>query len=218
MDYERVFITFAVNICSFKIMSPRITRLRKVLNPPVIAGFKPYGPETGKPDAEPVFLLYEEYEALRLCDYDKYNHFQASELMGVSRPTFSRIYSSSRQKLATCFVEGRQIIIEGGKVYFDSDWYHCKKCKCYFNNPEKEKEIKLCPLCRSRQVSSFDYDNSDSETVSTPTDRYCICPECGIQQAHQPGIPCAHQLCPNCNTLMKRKGTPGCRTLKPQII
>ena len=70
-------------------------------------------------------LLYEEYEALRLCDYSMENHNRASEIMEVSRPTFTRIYASARQKLASAFVEGRQIVIEGGKVYFDSDWHIC---------------------------------------------------------------------------------------------
>ena len=102
-------------------MSPRVKLIRKVLNPPLIAGFKPYGPESANHNQEPVFLLYEEYEALRLCDYDNYNHLNASVIMGISRPTFTRIYSSTRRKIAQAFVEGRQISIEGGNVYFDSD-------------------------------------------------------------------------------------------------
>ena len=119
-------------------MSPRIKRPRKILNPPVIKGFKPYGSDSANQNTEPVFLLFEEYEALRLCDYDMINHLPASEIMGISRPTFTRIYSAARQKIAKAFVEGRQISIEGGKVYYDSDWYNCNKCGCDFNNPEKE--------------------------------------------------------------------------------
>lgn len=198
-------------------MSPRITRPRKVLNPPVIVGFKPYGPEAGKHESEPVFLLYEEYEALRLCDYDNYNHFQASELMGVSRSTFSRIYSSSRQKIAKSFVEGKQIIVEGGKVYFDSDWYHCENCNCYFNNPEREKEVENCPLCSSWFVIGFDYDNTLRESETLAGTDECICPECGYTQPHQIGKPCSRQFCPDCKSLMGRKGTHDCRTVKTQI-
>jgi uncharacterized protein len=141
-------------------MSPRIKVLRKVSNPPVIKGFKPYGSELGKQNSGFVNLLYEEYEAMRLSDYDKLNHQQASVMMGVSRPTFTRIYASALHKTAKAFVEGKQIIIEGGKVYFDSDWYHCKKCDCYFNNPEKEKTVENCPLCNNINVYKFDYENS----------------------------------------------------------
>lgn len=138
-------------------MSPRIRVLRKVLNPPLINGFKPYGQQSEKPDLEPVNLLYEEYEAIRLSDYLKLNHYQASVRMAVSRPTFTRIYASALQKVALAFVEGRQITIKGGEVYFESNWYHCSKCKSYFSNPEKDKTIENCSLCGSQQVNEFDY-------------------------------------------------------------
>jgi len=146
-------------------MSPRIKTPRKVQNLPLVKGFKPYGPNSGKQKDEPVILLYEEYEALRLCDYEMCNHHQASVLMGVSRPTFTRIYASALQKIAKAFVEGRQISIEGGKVYFDSDWYHCDECDCYFNNPEKEKEIKNCPLCGNQGIAPFSSEMKMNETM-----------------------------------------------------
>jgi predicted DNA-binding protein (UPF0251 family) len=136
-------------------MSPRPFRLRKVRNPPIISGFKPYGNKKNSGKAESVFLNLEEYEALRLCDYEMMNHHQASVLMGVSRPTFTRIYSKARQKIAEALVLGKQIIIEGGKVYFDSEWYSCNACGCYFNNPEKLEEIKECPLCKSINISKI---------------------------------------------------------------
>ena len=195
-------------------MSPRKKVLRKVLNPPIVKGFKPYGPELGKQNLEFVNLLYEEYEALRLCDYDMSNHHQASVMMGVSRPTFTRIYASALQKIAKAFVEGRQIAIEGGKVYFDSNWYHCKKCSCYFNNPEKEKTVKNCPLCGSQQVKEYDYDNNYEDAADKRSKDICICPTCGFKHEHKHGRPCNHELCPKCNTAMKRKGSPNFKNLK----
>ncbi len=101
-------------------------------------------------------MLLEEYEALKLCDYDMLNHELASHAMQVSRPTFTRVYSAARQKIAKAFVEGRPIAIEGGKVYFDSNWYHCKSCDCFFNNPEMDKKITACPLCGSDRFSNYD--------------------------------------------------------------
>jgi len=79
--------------------------------------------------------------------------------MEVSRPTFTRIYSSARQKMAKAIVEGLKITIEGGKVYFDSNWYHCNKCNCDFNNPEKNIEISKCPLCGSYKIDAHDINN-----------------------------------------------------------
>ncbi len=128
-------------------MSPRNKIARKILNPPPVKGFKPFGPLATKGVQATVYLHYEEYEALRLSDYDGLNHHQASEMMNVSRPTFTRVYASALKKIAKAFVEGRQITIEGGKVYFDSEWYFCHVCGCYFNNPEKEEEITQCALC-----------------------------------------------------------------------
>jgi len=137
-------------------MSPRTKTLRKVLSPPIIKGFNPYGSEAGKPPAEPVLLMLEEYEALRLCDYDGFNQLQASVMMGVSRPTFTRIYAAALQKIARAFVEGRRLSIKGGKVYFDSDWFYCHSCKCYFNNPDKDKKLEQCPLCGKSDFVPFD--------------------------------------------------------------
>jgi len=186
-------------------MSPRIKILRKVSSPPIIKGFKPYGPDSGKLNSEPVLLLYEEYEALRLCDYDRCNHHQASVMMSVSRSTFTRIYASALQKIASAFVEGRRISIEGGKVYFDSDWYQCTGCNCYFNNPEKDKMINKCPLCGNSQIINFDFTNDvEDETIKQYNDT-CICPNCGFEQEHQYGKPCNHHVCPKCKNLMRRK-------------
>ena len=143
-------------------MSPRIKTLRKVVSPPIIKGFKPFGPESSKVHTEMVYLLYEEYEALRLCDYDGYSQLQASGMMGVSRPTLTRIYASALKKIAKAFVEGRMITIKGGQVYFDSDWYHCDACNCFFNNPDKDLKMECCPLCGQKEYHSTDTFNPNA--------------------------------------------------------
>ena len=88
--------------------------MRKVVAPPGFRGYKPYGNRHGK--KEHVDLLYEEYEAIKLADYDIMHHQQASELMGISRPTVTRIYASARKKIAEALTEGKAISIEGGPV------------------------------------------------------------------------------------------------------
>jgi len=35
----------------------------------------------------------------------------------------------------------------------------------------------------------------------------CICPKCGFQAAHLPGVPCREQRCPKCNAVMVRQGS-----------
>jgi predicted Fe-Mo cluster-binding NifX family protein len=34
---------------------------------------------------------------------------------------------------------------------------------------------------------------------------YCTCPQCGHQEAHQRGVPCVEQKCPQCGTAMTRQ-------------
>ena len=187
-------------------MSPRIKKLRKVLNPPPVKGFKPYGGDSEAKRASVVTIHYEEYEALRLCDYDKYNHHQASVLMGVSRPTFTRIYAYAREKIATAFVEGRQISVDGGKVYFDSDWYHCSSCSSYFNNSDREIEIENCPLCGSDKIKGHEPDEEEKADSADYCNDQCECPTCGYQKEHRFGKPCSQEICPKCNTRMKRMG------------
>lgn len=199
-------------------MSPRIKTLRKVVNLPIIKGFKPYGQDSGNRNAELVYLLLEEYEALRLSDYDKCNHHQASVMMCVSRPTFTRIYASALQKIAKAFVEGKQIAIEGGKVYFDSDWYQCTKCHCFFNNPEKDKAIENCPLCGNYEIKGFEIVNTFEENDSENCIDFCICKNCGNEQEHQKGMPCSQQICLKCGSPMKRKVSQNCNLLIKQII
>jgi predicted DNA-binding protein (UPF0251 family) len=187
-------------------MSPRRTNWRKLVEPPKIKGFKPYGPEINTL-SEPVFLLFEEYEALKLCDYDQMNHHQASAVMNVSRPTFTRIYASARQKMATAFVEGRTISIEGGKVYFDSSWYLCESCRCHFNNPDATNTIECCPLCGSDKIRPAQEELDVCQSNNAEFDQ-CVCPKCGYEKQHQFGNPCAQEPCPNCNALMRRKRKP----------
>ena len=100
-------------------MSPRPKLIRKINHHPVVSGFKPYGFLPDKKVSGSVFLHYEEYESIRLCDYEKLSQQEASVYMNVSRPTLSRIYTSARNKIAQAFVEGKRLIIEGGKVVFN---------------------------------------------------------------------------------------------------
>ena len=205
-----MFITFVVNYCSL-FMSPRPLRLRKISNPPIISGFKPYGNRKSEGEPGTVFLHIEEYEALRLCDYNMLNHHQASETMDISRPTLTRIYARARQKIAEALVLGKQIIIEGGKIYFDSEWYSCKACGCFFNNPDKQEEIKECPLCKSNNFTNYEQNYDEPEETLTGCNNICICPNCGFEQPHRFGCPCKEEICPKCRHNLVRKGTPHSR-------
>lgn len=128
---------------------PRRIRLRKVVAPPSFRGYKPYG--INGSSKETVELLYEEYEALKLADYDLMNHKEASEIMGVSRPTFARIYESARRKIARALVETKEIKTVFGNAWLDKNWYECIVCHARFTIPRTLKEHK-CPLCSTEKI------------------------------------------------------------------
>ena len=120
---------------------------RKIENPPVMEGFRPFGiPFT---DLEPIILLYEEYEAIRLTDYTGLTQEQSSVQMAVSRPTFTRIYEKARRSIAKAFVEGKAIFIEGGNYHTEDNWYRCDDCmKLIISSVNK----KSCNYCHSKKL------------------------------------------------------------------
>jgi len=127
---------------------PRRKRNRRIQFPPVIKGMSVYGVRGRK--SNEVVLRLEEYEAIRLLDYQNLNQEQAAVHMDVSRPTLTRIYEEARNKVATAFVEGRDIIFRGGDIYFDENWFKCNACQASFND-YNEKNLS-CPVCSSYDV------------------------------------------------------------------
>ncbi len=61
-----------------------------------------------------VCLSIDEFEALRLACFEGLKQVNASRLMKVSRPTFSRILTSAHKKIADGLVNIKAIRIEGG--------------------------------------------------------------------------------------------------------
>ncbi len=99
---------------------------RKISQPPIMKGFKPYGIPRCK--IESVQLTLEEYESIRLVNYEMLQQKEAAVLMNVSRPTLTRIYNKALKTITKAFIEGKAIDIEGGNYEFDKEWYRCKNC------------------------------------------------------------------------------------------
>ena len=115
---------------------------RTIVQPPIMEGFKPFGIPMS--DLEPVVLLFEEYEAMRLTDYEGLTQEQSAERMNVSRPTFTRIYEKTRRSIAKAFVEGKAIFIEGGNYHTDDFWY---RCDCCMKVNISVLQVKKCCYC-----------------------------------------------------------------------
>jgi len=95
---------------------------------------------------EPVILLYEEYESIKLSDYDGLTQEQSALKMNISRPTFTRIYEKARRSIAKAFIEGKAIFIEGGNYQTDDFWYKCESC---LKLNITSIETKICNYCHS---------------------------------------------------------------------
>ena len=128
---------------------PRKKRKRRMQSPPKLAGLKPIGIRMR--NIESISLHYDEYESIRLTDYKNLTQEQASKEMNISRPTFTRIYEKARQKIAKSLVECKAIIIEGGSVEFDNQWYKCNDCDDVYEKNNKDN----CPNCESENYENI---------------------------------------------------------------
>ena len=80
-------------------------------------------------NAETILLQVEEYEAIRLKDYEGLEQNEAAKIMDLSRATFQRVLQSAKQKVAEALVKGCNILIEGGFFKMANRKFECQDCK-----------------------------------------------------------------------------------------
>jgi predicted DNA-binding protein (UPF0251 family) len=91
-------------------MRPKKTRWVKCM--PGERCFKPICRPLNK--LKSVSLTLDEFEAVRLADLEGLKHLDAAKRLKISRPTFSRIVASARNKIADGLVNIKAIRVEGG--------------------------------------------------------------------------------------------------------
>ena len=89
----------------------RPQRYRRICREPEYTSFMPEGIR----DGADVMLTVDEYEALNLVDYQKLTHEQCAARMDISRTTVTEIYESARFKVADAIVNGKRLVIGGGR-------------------------------------------------------------------------------------------------------
>ena len=78
---------------------------------------------------EAVCLTLDEFEVLRLVDYEKLTHEQCAERMDISRSTVTEICETARRKLMESLLTGRPLQIMGGNVRLCEESRHSCGCK-----------------------------------------------------------------------------------------
>jgi len=131
----------------------RIPKRRRVSLLPRATYFKPAGIPLRQ--LEEVCLSVEEAEAIRLKDLGGFEQEESAREMKISRPTFQRVLSSARKKLAEALMKGKAIRIEGGAFEMAVRRFHC------INDHEWEVSFEMmmasppetCPVCKTADIS-----------------------------------------------------------------
>jgi uncharacterized protein len=129
----------------------RTKKCRMVSSLPNITYFKPAGVPCRF--LSEVCLSVEEAEALRLKDLEGLEQAEGAASMGVSRPTFQRILSSARKKVADALLNGKAIRIEGGSFKLNGVPMCCPRGHNWIGQQDvNDEKASLCPLCRGTNV------------------------------------------------------------------
>lgn len=130
---------------------PRPKNCRRIAALPSCSLFKPAG-VPGR-TLKKIELTVDEYEAVRLADYEGLYHQQAAQKMGISRQTFGRIVESGRKKVAKALVEGLALKIEGGEVEMaETRAFECADCGHIWEEPFGTGRPAECPACQSKSI------------------------------------------------------------------
>ena len=105
----------------------RPKRCRKVGFQPNVTYFKPAGIRMSK--LEETVISVDEFEAIRLKDFQGFEQEDCAKKMDISQPTFHRLILSARKKVADSIVNGKALRIEGGN--FEIALQNNNQGKCY---------------------------------------------------------------------------------------
>lgn len=127
---------------------PRPPKERRVEYIPENKYFKPAG-VPGRV-LEEVCLTIEEVEAIRLKDLGGLNQEDCAGRMNVSRPTFQRILTEARRKIADALIQGKAIRFQGGDYRLAESYVYCSRCGRKTEVPFRKRGrhgFSICPDC-----------------------------------------------------------------------
>ena len=134
----------------------RPVKLRCVAQLPSTGFFRPVGSAASV--LQKVCLSVEEFESIRLKDFEGLEQEECAQKMHISRPTFHRILESARKKLAEAMINGKAIQIEGGNFGLPQSRFRCNNDGHEWNVPFETLARRLplsCPRCCGANIQSL---------------------------------------------------------------
>ena len=110
--------------------------------------FKPAGIRAC--DLEEVVITLDQFEALRLADFEGLYQEEAAARMNVSRPTFGRILEAAHRSVAEALTLGKALRIEGGAVCRSTEAQAARACE------EDSTSHAQCPRCQADEGARRD--------------------------------------------------------------
>lgn len=92
-----------------------------------------FGPlDKREEQVQTLIMTVEQYETIRLIDYEGMTQEECAQLMKVARGTVQKLYNDARIMIAQSFVDGKDIRIQGGDylLYEEEEKIHgCRRCR-----------------------------------------------------------------------------------------
>ena len=184
---------------------PRPRLKRRVHFQPDITYFKPAG--VAMAQLNEVVLTVDEFEALRLKDFLNLDQSKAAKKMKISQPTFHRLISSARKRVAEALVKGNAIKIEGGVYKMVQSRGRGLGAVGAGRGTGMGRRIGMGAGRGLRQGVGFGAGGRGrmGGPLAAGPSGVCVCPKCGYKEPQIRGQPCVDKKCPKCKCLMVRR-------------
>ncbi len=160
MKYPVITIFLNLNILTayghmliMSITNYRICHDRNIAEKWAVCPIKTTSSRRGIPASllEEVVLTLDEFEAIRLADYEGLYQEDGAKKMNISRQTFGRIIETAHKKIADVLINGKALKIEGGDVSIEEmKRVRCPHCKKEYNSSISSEDTFVCPRCHKQ--------------------------------------------------------------------
>jgi predicted DNA-binding protein (UPF0251 family) len=121
-------------------MMPRPIKYRRICKLPEVTSFAPTN-NYNKSNRKVIVMNVDEYEAIRLIDYEGMTQEECAFQMEIARTTAQKIYNDARKKLALMIIDGGRLIIKGGSFIVCQESRQGMRCsRCRKTDIKQEEE------------------------------------------------------------------------------